>query len=90
MPVVLLLTGSVTHVPPLQGEKFLDSLDDVAMDGVVLLDGMSIWGPPKSVGITPLKLWLAGWLQQYDVNVAITASTVTPNSNKVRGKRLRA
>lgn len=67
----------------LQGEKFLDSLDDVAMPGVILLDGMAIWGPPKSVGITPLKLWLAAWLQQYGVNAAITASTVTPYSNKV-------
>lgn len=66
-----------------QGEKFFDSLDDVAMDNVILLDGMAIWGPPKSVGLTPLKLWLADWLQQYDVNVAITATTVTPSSNKV-------
>lgn len=72
----------ITHL--VQGEKFLDSLDDVAMAGVVLLDGMAIWGPAKSVGLTALKLWLAGWLQQYDVNVAITASTVTPYSNKVR------
>jgi hypothetical protein len=67
-----------------QGEKFLDSLDDVAMPGVILLDGMAMWGPPKSVGLTDLKLWLAGWLQQYGVTVAITATTVTPNSNKVR------
>jgi hypothetical protein len=56
------------------------------MDGVILLDGMAIWGPPKSVGLTSLKVWLAQWLQQYDVNVAITASTVTPDSNKVRSK----
>jgi hypothetical protein len=68
---------------PAQGEKFFDTLDDVAMDGVILLDGMAIWGPPKSVGLTSLKLWLAGWLQQYDVNVAIMATVVTPNSNKV-------
>lgn len=72
---------------PAQGEKFFDTLDDVAMDGVIFLDGMAIWGPAKSVGLTSLKLWLAGWLQQYDVNVAIMATTVTPNSNKVRRLR---
>lgn len=71
------------YTDPAQGEKFFDTLDDVAMDGVILLDGMAIWGPPKSVGLTSLKLWLAGWLQQYDVNVAIMATVVTPNSNKV-------
>lgn len=71
-----------------QGEKFLDSLDDVAMPGVILLDGMAMWGPPKSVGLTDLKLWLVGWLQQYGVTVAITATTVTPNSNKVRQAQL--
>jgi hypothetical protein len=69
----------------LQGDKFLDTLDDIAVDGVVLIDGMAIWGPSKAVGLTSLKLWLAGWLQKYiDVNAAITSSTATPLSNKVR------
>lgn len=45
---------------------------------------MYIWGPAKSQGLTALKLWLAGWLQLYDVNAAITAGTATPYSNKVR------
>jgi hypothetical protein len=66
-----------------QGEKFLDSLDDVAVSNVILIDGMAIWGPAKAVGLTDLKLWLAGWLQLYDVSVAVTASTATPMSNKV-------
>lgn len=82
-PCIALCCLVVPSVDDVQGEKFFDTLDDVAMDGVVFLDGMAIWGPPKSVGLTPLKLWLSGWLQQYDVNVAITATTVTPNSNKV-------
>jgi hypothetical protein len=67
-----------------QGDKFLDSLDDIAVDSVVLLDGMHIWGPAKTAGLTALKLWVADWLQQYELNVAITASTATPTSNKVR------
>jgi hypothetical protein len=67
----------------LQGDKFLDSLDDIAVDGIVLLDGMHIWGPSKASGLTALKLWVADWLQQYELNVAITASTATPTSNKV-------
>jgi hypothetical protein len=46
----------------LQGDKFLDSLDDIAVDGVVLLDGMHIWGPSKASGLTALKLWVADWL----------------------------
>lgn len=66
-----------------QGDKFLDSLDDIAVDSVVLLDGMHLWGPSKAAGLTALKLWVAGWLQQYELNVAITASTATPTSNKV-------
>lgn len=66
-----------------QGEKFLDSLDDIAVDSVVLIDGMAIWGPKKAVGLVQLKMWLADWLQHYDVNAAITASTATPTSNKV-------
>lgn len=82
-PSALSQAVCVTSAASSQGEKFFDSLDDVAMDGVILLDGMAIWGPPKSVGLTALKLWLANWLQQWDVNVAITASTVTPDSNKV-------
>lgn len=66
-----------------QGEKFLDSLDDMAIENVVLIDGMAIWGPQKAVGLVKLKMWLAAWLQQYDVNAAIVASTATPTSNKV-------
>eukprot|EP00775_Hariotina_reticulata_P008089 gene8089-8282_t len=78
----------VTHAHALievlnKGEKFIDTLDDIAVDGVILIDGMVIWGPVKSVGLTHLKLWLAGWLQKYtDVNAAITSSTATPLSNK--------
>jgi hypothetical protein len=72
----------------LQGDKFLDSLDDIAVDGVVLLDGMHIWGPTKASGLTALKLWVADWLQQYELNVAITASTATPTSNKVGTARI--
>lgn len=87
-PYPIVMAGCCTTHMRVQGEKFLDSLDDVAMPGVILLDGMAIWGPPKSVGLTALKLWLAGWLQQYGVTVAITATTVTPNSNKVRQARL--
>lgn len=87
-PYLISMAGCCATHMCVQGEKFLDSLDDVAMPGVILLDGMAMWGPPKSVGLTNLKLWLAGWLQQYGVTVAITATTVTPNSNKVRQARL--
>eukprot|EP00878_Enallax_costatus_P012419 GHUV01012970.1.p1 GENE.GHUV01012970.1~~GHUV01012970.1.p1 ORF type:complete len:368 (+),score=90.38 GHUV01012970.1:207-1310(+) len=78
----------ITHAHTLievlnQGEKFLDSLDDIAVDNVILIDGMAIWGPQKAAGLTQLKMWLVGWMQQYDVNAAITASTATPTSNKV-------
>ena len=66
-----------------QGEKFLDSLDDICVEGVVLLDGMYIWGPPKVVGLPALKLWMAGWMQNYQVSAAVTASAATPNSDKV-------
>jgi hypothetical protein len=66
-----------------QGEKFLDSLDDICIQGVVLLDGMYIWGPPKVLGLPALKLWMAGWMQNYQVNAAVTASSATANSDKV-------
>lgn len=69
-----------------QGAQFLDSLDDIAVPGVVLVDGMDIWGPQKAVGLTQLKLWLAGWLQLYDVNAAVTAMAATPSSNKARAR----
>jgi hypothetical protein len=66
-----------------QGDKFLDTLDDICTAGVLMLDGMHIWGPPLLEGVTQLKLWMAGWLQSYDVNAAVTASVTTPTSNKV-------
>jgi uncharacterized membrane protein len=78
------VAGAAARRMRAQGEKFLDSLDDVAVPSVVLIDGMAIWGPLKSVGLTELKLWLAGWMQRCGtVNVAVTASTATPTSNKV-------
>lgn len=88
MPSKSLQLKMITHAHTLievlnQGDKFLDSLDDIAVDSVVLLDGMHVWGPSKAAGLTALKLWVAGWLQQYELNVAITASTATPTSNKV-------
>ncbi|KAF6253991.1 hypothetical protein COO60DRAFT_364180 [Scenedesmus sp. NREL 46B-D3] len=88
MPSQSLQLKMITHAHTLievlnQGDKFLDSLDDIAVDSVVLLDGMHIWGPAKAAGLTALKLWVADWLQQYELTVAITASAATPTSNKV-------
>ncbi len=67
----------------LQGEKFLDSLDDLALQTMVFIDGMDVWGPTKAVGLTDFKLWMAGWLQQYEVSAAVTGTAATAYSNKV-------
>eukprot|EP00877_Chromochloris_zofingiensis_P007069 jgi/Chrzof1/2615/Cz11g22160.t1 len=66
-----------------QGEKYLDTLDDICTDNVIFIDGVDIWGPGKSIGLAGLKLWMVGWLQQYEVTIAVTGSAVTSQSNKV-------
>ena len=67
-----------------QGEKFLDSLDDIAVPSVELIDGTRVWSPPLASGLAGLKLWVAAWLQRHtSVTAAATGSAVTPSSNKV-------